>query len=103
MLIEKIAANVSKLSDDKFLKIIARESKIPVVGFHNIPILAKRYKFKMIKQAKIIKKIKGKKYKVAETHFAQNSLRSDHIICQDQGDAEELDLDLMLLTSSRQE
>jgi len=73
----KIASKIAKQSDEKFLKIIYEESKIPIVGFYSIPKICKKYKLKMIKQDEIIKKIKKKGYKAAETHFALNSLRSN--------------------------
>jgi tRNA (guanine26-N2/guanine27-N2)-dimethyltransferase len=73
----KIASKIAKKSDEKFLKIIEKESKIDVVGFYNIPKLCKKGKLEMIKQDEIIKRIKKKGYKVAETHFMPNSLRSD--------------------------
>jgi len=74
---KKLASKISKQSDDKFLKIIEKESKIPIVGFFNIPKICKKHKLKMIKQEEIIKRIKKKGYNAAETHFAPNSLRSD--------------------------
>ena len=74
---KKIASDVAKLTDDKFLKVIADESKINSVGFYHIPKFAKKNKLKMIKQDELIKKIKKKGYKVALTHFAPNSIRSD--------------------------
>ncbi|MBR9692034.1 tRNA (guanine(10)-N(2))-dimethyltransferase [Candidatus Woesearchaeota archaeon] len=74
---KKVAAGIAKLSDDKFLHTIDREAKIDAVGFYNIPWLVKKYKLKQLKQKDIINKIKKKHYKVAETHFACNSLRSD--------------------------
>ncbi len=73
----KITSKIAKNSDDKFLKIIYDESKIDVVGFYSIPKICKKYKLKMIKKDEIIKRIRGKKYRVAETHFAPNSLRSN--------------------------
>jgi tRNA (guanine26-N2/guanine27-N2)-dimethyltransferase len=74
---KEIAKKISLQSKDKFLKIIAEESKIPVVGFYNIPKICKRYKLNMIKQEELIRRIKKEGYKVAETHFAPNSLRSN--------------------------
>ncbi|MBW2996352.1 tRNA (guanine(26)-N(2))-dimethyltransferase [Candidatus Woesearchaeota archaeon] len=66
-----------KLKGDKFLDIINREAKIPVVGFYNIPKICKKNKLKMIKQEDIINRIKKKGYKSAVTHFAPNSIRSN--------------------------
>ncbi|MEE9525014.1 MAG: tRNA (guanine(26)-N(2))-dimethyltransferase [Candidatus Woesearchaeota archaeon] len=66
-----------KLKGDKFLDIINRESKIPVVGFYNLPKLVKKYKLKFLKQDEIIKRIKKAGYRAAVTHFANNSIRSN--------------------------
>ncbi|MBW2982090.1 tRNA (guanine(26)-N(2))-dimethyltransferase [Candidatus Woesearchaeota archaeon] len=73
----KIASKIAKKSDEKFLRIIEKESKIPVAGFYSLPKICKKNKLKMIKQEEIIKRIKKKGYKAAETHFAPNSLRSN--------------------------
>ena len=62
----------------KFLKIINEECKINAVGFYDIHRLVKKYKIKKIpKKEALIKKIKNKGYKVSETHFSNNSLRSN--------------------------
>jgi len=58
----------AKIANDKFTKTIAKEAKIPVVGFYNLPRLTKKYRLKQLKQEEIIKKLKN--YKVAITHFA---------------------------------
>jgi len=73
----KLAADIAKQSNDKFLKLIVEESRIDAVGFYNIPKLCKRYKIEMKKQQEIISGIREKGYNVAVTHFAENSLRSD--------------------------
>ncbi len=73
----KIAAKIAKQSEDKFLDIIRRESRIKVAGFYNLPKICKKNKLRIIKQEEIIKRIKKKGYKAAVTHFAVNSLRSD--------------------------
>jgi tRNA G26 N,N-dimethylase Trm1 len=74
---EKIASEISKLSDNKFLKIIAEEAKIDRVGFFNLPKIAKKYKLMLINQDEILKRIRKKGYKAEITHFADNSIRSD--------------------------
>lgn len=74
---KKIANKIAKQNKEKFLQIIEKESRIPVVGFYNIPKICKKYKLRMIKQEEIIRRIKKKGYKVASTHFASTSLRSD--------------------------
>ncbi len=79
---QKIASTAKKLTyiseqEKKFLNTITQESKIPVVGFYNLPKICKKNKLTMIKQDEIIKRIKHTGYKVALTHFANNSIRSD--------------------------
>lgn len=62
----------------KFLRIIKDESKIDVVGFYDINKLAKRNKIKVLpKKNDLINKLKKKKFKVAETHFRENSIRTN--------------------------
>jgi len=62
----------------KFLKIIKQESKINTIGFYDITKLGKKYKLKTLpKQEDIIKAIKKKAYKASETHFRENSIRTD--------------------------
>lgn len=78
---QKIASAANKLTyisdhEKKFLNIIAQESKIPVVGFYNLPKICKKNKLAMIKQDEIIKRIGITGHKVAITHFAPNSIRS---------------------------
>ncbi len=61
-----------------FLEIIKDESKIHTVGFFNIPVFVKKNKLNDIpKQELIVSAIKKKGYQVSETHFKENSLRSD--------------------------
>jgi tRNA (guanine26-N2/guanine27-N2)-dimethyltransferase len=62
----------------KFLKIIKDESKINSVGFYDIHQIAKKKKLKIImKKNEIIKKIKKKGFKAADTHFSGIGIRSD--------------------------
>lgn len=62
----------------RFLRIIKDESKIDAVGFYNIPAFIKKNKLKkMPKQEQIISEIRRKGYNVSETHFRDNSLRSN--------------------------
>ena len=71
----KLAA---KIAEFPMLKTIADESKINTVGFYHIPSLAKKYNLHSIpKQEKIISAIKKKGFKVAITHFKENSIRSN--------------------------
>ena len=60
------------------LRNILGESKINVVGFYDITRLAKKYKLNTLpKKEELIKSIKNKGYKAAETHFRENSIRTD--------------------------
>ncbi|MBS3159076.1 tRNA (guanine(10)-N(2))-dimethyltransferase [Candidatus Woesearchaeota archaeon] len=79
---QKIASSAKKLSyindqEKKFLNTIAQESKIDTVGFYNLPKICKKNKLTIIKQDELIKRIKSAGYKVALTHFTNNSIRSD--------------------------
>ena len=79
---QKIANSAKKLpyineQDKKFLNIIAQESKIPVVGFYNLPKICKKNRLTIIKQDEIINRIKHAGYNISLTHFAPNSIRSD--------------------------
>ena len=62
----------------KILSVIKNESKIDVVGFYDINALSKKYKLKILpKLSKIMSEIKKKGYQVSETHFRENSIRTD--------------------------
>jgi len=62
----------------KFLKIIKDESKINAVGFYDIHDIAKKRKLKIImRKEELIKKIKKKGFKAANTHFLGTGIRSD--------------------------
>ena len=62
----------------RFLSIIKDESKINKVGFYNIPSIVKGSSLASIpRQEGIISVIRKKGYKVSETHFAMNSIRSN--------------------------
>ena len=73
----KLAAKMAKESDEKILKIIASESKIPIAGFHNIHKLCKKNKVSKIpKTSEIMKRIRKKKHKASLTHFSPEGIRS---------------------------
>lgn len=75
---KKLAAKMARQSNKKILKIIAEESKLNIAWFHDIHRICKRNKIKTIPKTKdIIKAIKKKGYKVAETHFSSNGLRTN--------------------------
>ncbi len=62
----------------KILKLIKDESKINTIGFYDITRLSEKYKIKSLpKKNDLIKKIRSKGFKAAETHFRENSVRSD--------------------------
>ena len=62
----------------RLLEKIRDESRINSTGFYHIPSLTKKYKFKDTpKQAEIIDKIRKEGYLASETHFKENSIRSD--------------------------
>ena len=62
----------------KFLKIIKEESKINAVGFYDLHDIAGKNKLKtMMRKDDIIKKIKEKGLKAAETHFSGTGIRSN--------------------------
>jgi tRNA (guanine26-N2/guanine27-N2)-dimethyltransferase len=75
---KRLASKIAKQSDERILRLIAEESKLDTVGFHDMHKICKRSKIKNIPKTKdIIKAIKKKGYKAAETHFSPSSLRSD--------------------------
>jgi tRNA (guanine26-N2/guanine27-N2)-dimethyltransferase len=71
-----LAQKIAEKHDSRILRIIAEEAKIPVVGFHSIHHLCKRFKMKIPRTEDLIKLIKARKHKVAETHFNAVSLRT---------------------------
>ena len=76
----KLVISMEKINKDqsleKFLSIIKDESKLNVVGFYDVHKICKRNKLKIPKRELIIKKIKNSGYKVSETHFNPNGLKS---------------------------
>ncbi|MBW2984861.1 tRNA (guanine(26)-N(2))-dimethyltransferase [Candidatus Woesearchaeota archaeon] len=77
----KLVINMEKINKEgsleKFLSIIKDESKLNVIGFYDIHKICKRNRLKIPKRELIIKKIKNSGYKVSETHFNPNGLKSD--------------------------
>ena len=67
----------NRFDNEEFLKIIKEESKINTVGFYDIHKICKKNKLNVPKKNVLISKIKKKGYKVSETHFAEQGLRSD--------------------------
>ena len=62
----------------KFLKTIKEESKINAVGFYDMGNIAKKRKLgTVMKKEELIKKIKKKGFKAANTHFSGAGIRSD--------------------------
>jgi tRNA G26 N,N-dimethylase Trm1 len=76
-LIAKIAKQNKNKENQKLLDTIKEESKIKTVGFYDIHAICKRNKKQIPKTDDLIQKIKEKGYKVAKTHFRENSLRTD--------------------------
>lgn len=72
-LVNKMLKNAKIRDLIKFLAIIKDESKINTVGFYDTHKLSK----KIIKKDILIKKIKKKGYKAADTHFKGEGIRSD--------------------------
>ncbi len=78
----KLCSLMEKMNDaeenKKILQVIKDESKIDVVGFYDVTRLAKKYKLKVLpKKEELIKMIKFAGFKAAETHFRENSIRTD--------------------------
>jgi tRNA (guanine26-N2/guanine27-N2)-dimethyltransferase len=77
----KLVSKMSSINEDesikKFVSIIKEEAKIDVIGFFDIHRLCKRNKLMIPKRDLIINKIKKAGYKVSETHFNPNGLRSN--------------------------
>lgn len=78
---QKLIINMEKINNEtsikKFISIIKNESKINTIGFYDIHLICKRNKLNIPRKEVIIKKIKSKKFKVSETHFNPNGLRSN--------------------------
>jgi tRNA (guanine26-N2/guanine27-N2)-dimethyltransferase len=73
----KVAASIAKQSDERIIKIISAESKIPVAGFYDIHKLCKKNRIKHIpKTNEIMKKIRQKKHQASLTHFSPTGIRS---------------------------
>ena len=77
-LVNKIEKTNNIDENRRILKIIKEESKIDTIGFYDTTKLGKKYKLKKLpKQEDIIKAIKKKNYKASETHFRENSIRTN--------------------------
>ena len=63
--------------DDKFLNIIADESKIDQIGFYDIHQICKVEKLSVPKNELLFERIKKKGFKVSRTHFSDKGIRSD--------------------------
>ena len=60
------------------MKIIKEESIITVIGFYDMHNIAKNKKLKtLIKKENLIKNIKKKGYKAANTHFSGTGIRTN--------------------------
>lgn len=81
---EKIVEKMYKLSlkldydfDIKFLKTISDESKIKVVGFHDIHNLCKKNKLEVPSFEKICNELRKKKFVFSRTHFSEFGIKSN--------------------------
>lgn len=70
--------NKMKKSGHPLIETISKECKINSIGFYHLPSFVKKYKLGEVpKQDKVIMLLKKKKFKVAITHFKENSLRTN--------------------------
>jgi len=77
-LVDLMVKNNNIKENKRILNIIKQESKINIIGFYDITKLGKKYKLKtLLKKQEIIKKIRKKGYKASETHFRENSIRTN--------------------------
>ncbi len=75
-------ADKSKIYSEagKFIHEISREAEVDalgVVGFYDLPKISKLLKIHVPKKELVIGKIRKAGFKVADTHFARNGLKSD--------------------------
>jgi len=77
-LVEIMEKNNDINDNKKILNIIKEESKIDGVGFYDINELASKYKInKLPKIVDLSDEIRKKSYLVSETHFRDNSIRTN--------------------------
>jgi tRNA (guanine26-N2/guanine27-N2)-dimethyltransferase len=76
-LVEKMVKSNKIPENEKILRIINEESRINVVGFFDLHRVAKKYKVGIPRKEEVLKKIRKKGYKAAETHFSGKGIRSD--------------------------
>ncbi len=76
-LVNKMAKQKMDDETSKFISVIKKESAINTVGFFDIHKICKKNKLNIPKRDVLIKKIKKAGFKVTETHFSPNSLRSN--------------------------
>ena len=72
----KLAADLDRPFDARFLQTIRDESKLDTVGFHDIHNICKRNKLEVPKFEQIFDEIKKKKHEAAKTHFSGFGIRS---------------------------
>ncbi|MBW2994948.1 tRNA (guanine(10)-N(2))-dimethyltransferase [Candidatus Woesearchaeota archaeon] len=73
----KLIQKMSKNMKSRLMNAVKEESKINVVGFFDLHVIAKKYKKEIPKTADLIKKIKQKNYKAGLTHFSDTGIRTD--------------------------
>jgi tRNA (guanine26-N2/guanine27-N2)-dimethyltransferase len=77
LLDKKLTKEISKLApEDKFLKILAEESKIPSLGYFHIHKLCKAYKLRVPKKELLIQELNKQGFKAVETHFSPLGIRT---------------------------
>ncbi|MCK5107174.1 MAG: hypothetical protein KAQ83_00430, partial [Nanoarchaeota archaeon] len=75
---KKLTNQMSKLlPENKFLKILAEESKINQLGFYHIHHLCKQSKLTIPSKEDLFNAVKKKSYKISLTHFTPMGIRSD--------------------------
>lgn len=73
-LASKMAKNNKEEANQKFLDIIAEESKVSVPYIYDLHALAKKHKLALLKKEEVIKKLKS--YGTAPTHISPTAIRT---------------------------
>ncbi len=77
-LVKNMIKENKELALNKFLETILEESMMKTIGFYDIHTVVKEYKLRRIpKKVLLIEKLKSNGFKVCETHFAPNTIRTN--------------------------